>query len=90
MLRFHEGRTCLEGGRDAKAAWLPVTPGLRNWRVQMAAADVEHFEAVAGDLLEELGCPRVTPQSRPEVAVYASGIRDQFARDSHALGDWLP
>jgi hypothetical protein len=90
VLRFHEGRTCAEAGRDAKAAWLPITPGLRDWRVQMSDADVERFEAVAGDLLDELGYSRAARQLRPEVMAYASGIRNQFARDSHALGDWLP
>ncbi len=33
----------------------PPTPGLRDWRSQMAPADVAAFEAVAGDLLRELG-----------------------------------
>jgi hypothetical protein len=90
MLRFHEGRTHMGDGRDAKAAWLPVTPGLRDWRVQMTAAEVERFEAVAGGLLEELGYSRATSHPRNEVVAYASWIRDQFARDAHVLGDWLP
>ena len=90
MLRFHEGRTRVEGGLDAKNAWLPVTPGLRDWRVQMTAAEVERFEAVAGDLLDELGYPRAVPHPQPDVVAYASRIRNQFARDSQALGDWLP
>ncbi len=90
MLRFHEGRTCAEAGRDAKTAWLPITPGLRDWRVQMSAADVERFEAVVGDLLDELGYPRAVAQPRPEFVAYASRIHEQFARDSQALGDWLP
>src|SRR5262249_60807431 len=33
----------------------PPTTGVRDWRVEMAAADVESFEHVAGDLLRELG-----------------------------------
>jgi len=33
----------------------PPTSGLRDWRTQMAPADVAAFEAVAGDLLRELG-----------------------------------
>jgi hypothetical protein len=32
-----------------------VTPGLRDWRSQMSPSDVGAFEAVAGDLLSELG-----------------------------------
>jgi hypothetical protein len=90
MLHFHEGRTRVEGGLDAKNAWLPITPGLRDWRVQMSAAEVERFEAVAGPLLDELGYPRATSHPRTEIVSYASRIRDQFARDTHALGDWLP
>jgi LPS sulfotransferase NodH len=33
----------------------PPTPGLRDWRTDMPAADIEAFERVAGDLLAELG-----------------------------------
>src|SRR5262249_50846792 len=43
MLRFHEGRTRDEPGLDAKQAWRPITAGLRDWRSQMPAADVERF-----------------------------------------------
>ena len=31
------------------------TPGLRDWRDEMARPDLESFERVAGDLLAELG-----------------------------------
>jgi Sulfotransferase family len=57
MVRYHEGRTIDDPALDAKHAWLPPTPGLRDWRRQMAPGDVERFEAVAGGLLEELGYP---------------------------------
>ena len=33
----------------------PPTPGVRSWREDMSASDVVAFEAVAGDLLAELG-----------------------------------
>jgi hypothetical protein len=33
----------------------PPTPGLRDWRTGMSAGDVAAFEAVAGDLLADLG-----------------------------------
>ena len=33
----------------------PPTPGLRNWRSELGPEDVAAFEAVAGDLLAELG-----------------------------------
>jgi LPS sulfotransferase NodH len=32
----------------------PPTPGVRDWRTQMAAEDVRRFERVAGDVLREL------------------------------------
>lgn len=57
MLRFHEGRTRDNPRLDAKKAWRPVTTGLRSWRQQMDRADAGRFEAVAGQLLAELGYP---------------------------------
>jgi hypothetical protein len=33
----------------------PPTPGLRDWRTQLSAGDAAAFDAVAGDLLSELG-----------------------------------
>jgi len=58
MLSFNEGKERHREGLDAKKAWLPPTPGLRDWRTQMKPEDVELFEALAGDLLTELGYPR--------------------------------
>jgi hypothetical protein len=60
MLRFHEGRQVDNPRFNAKKAWRPVTAGLRSWRGQMAAHDVARFEAIAGDLLVELGYPLAT------------------------------
>ncbi len=81
MLRFHEGRTKTDPGLDAKHAWLPITPGLRNWRSQMPTEDVERFEAAAGGLLDELGYPRAVPRCRPENLNRASRIRYLLAQD---------
>ena len=56
---------------------LPPTPGLRDWRREMAAADVARFEAVAGGLLDELGYgrvrrpPSVAADARPPVPIVA-------------------
>jgi hypothetical protein len=58
MLAFHQSRTRTKQGLDAKRAWLPVTPALREWQSEMSASELERFEAVAGDLLDELGYPR--------------------------------
>lgn len=58
MLEFHHAKQRSVGHLSAKSAWLPPTPGLRDWRTQMPADDVELFEALAGDLLQEYGyCP---------------------------------
>ena len=96
MLRFHEGRTRTVPPSDAKHAWLPsagdksefrlrpITAGLRDWRSQMSHADVEKFEAAAGDLLDELGYPRAIPRLRSERLEDASRIRELLALDSRA------
>lgn len=41
---------------------LPPTKGLRAWRSEMTAGDVASFEALAGDLLDQLGYPREWPE----------------------------
>jgi hypothetical protein len=81
MLRYQEGLTKSDPGLDAKHAWLPITPGLRNWRSQMPAEDVERFEAAAGDLLDELGYPRAVPCPLPESLESAARIRNLLAGD---------
>ena len=43
----------------------PPTRGVREWREQMSEPDVEAFEAVAGDLLSELGYEVRTGARRP-------------------------
>jgi hypothetical protein len=90
MLRFHEGRTKSKPGLDAKKAWLPVTPGLRDWRSQMAPSDVERFEAAAGDLLAELGYPRAFPSPSPDVAKDVARIRESFTQELRSRQDALP
>ncbi len=89
MLRFHVGRTRIEPQLDAKNSWRPITPGLRNWRQEMSLEDVELFEAVAGDLLEELNYPRAIPQPAANILQYASSIQETFDENSQLLGDWL-
>jgi hypothetical protein len=67
MLRFHESHKRSDHMPVAKGGWLPwrpIVPGLRDWRTQMPHEDVERFEAVAGDLLGELGYPRAFPRLR--------------------------
>jgi hypothetical protein len=90
MLRFHEGRTRAEPGLDAKQAWLPITPGLRDWQAGMAPADVELFEAAAGGLLDELGYPRAFPRPSPDAMREAARVRELFARDLRRKKEALP
>ena len=90
MLRFHEGRTRNEPGLDAKQAWRPITPGLRDWKTQMQGDDVERFEAVAGDLLDELGYSRAFPCPSREAKKRAARIQDLFTQDLHARKEVLP
>jgi hypothetical protein len=54
MLLADERRRKVRPGADSKHARLPPTPGLRDWRTDMPPEKVEQFEAVSGDLLEEL------------------------------------
>ena len=81
MLRFHEGRTKSDPGLDAKRAWRPITPGLRDWKTQMPTEDVERFEAVAGDLLDQLGYPRAVPRPSADIMKRAARIRDLFTQN---------
>jgi hypothetical protein len=90
MLRFHEGRTRSDPGLDAKAAWLPITAGLRDWRSQMCAEDIERFEAIAGDYLEELGYPRACPSPSRASREHASKIRELYTHDAPARREELP
>src|SRR5262249_30173629 len=88
MLSFHEGRA--KAGRDAKNAWLPITPGMRDWTTQMPPPECERFEAVAGSLLGELHYPRAFPQPCLEALASATSLADRFAADMQLHGDLLP
>jgi hypothetical protein len=76
MLAFHEGRTRSEPGLDAKKAWRPITAGLRSWRTEMPAEDVERFEAAAGALLTELGYPRAAEAPGADAVRRAAAVRE--------------
>ncbi|MBI4259824.1 MAG: sulfotransferase [Actinobacteria bacterium] len=61
----------------------PPTRGARDWRTEMAEADVMAFEAAAGDLLEELGFERrherLPAGIRAQAAARLAGIRTRGA-----------
>jgi hypothetical protein len=90
MLEFHVGRTKDDPGLDAKQAWRPITPGLRDWRTQLPAADCERFEALAGDLLDELGYPRAHPRPGAAAVDRAGHIRQLFVQDLQSRLELLP
>jgi hypothetical protein len=90
MVRFHEGRISLKPGLDAKHAWLPVTAGLRDWRRDMPRDHAERFEALAGDLLDELGYARSVSRLSPAAVRRAAELRSRFSEDVSRRGFPLP
>ncbi len=86
MLHFYHGHARSESGLSAKEAWLPITPGLRDWKTQMPPADVERFEAIAGGLLGELGYPRGCPSLTPAARQRAAHLRQHFEQALAARG----
>jgi hypothetical protein len=90
MVRSYHDRAMAGPGQDAKHPWMPITPGLRDWQSQMPGDAVEHFEAVAGAMLDELGYQRAAPCPRPKEVEYAARARDWFARDALALRYSVP
>jgi hypothetical protein len=81
MLGLHRGRERGAPGRGAKGAWRPVTAGLRDWRTEMPAGDIERFEAAAGELLDELDYGRCLPTPSTAATTRAARLRESFARD---------
>ena len=83
-LEFHRGKTPREEPRESKGEWLPPTPGLRDWRTQMSPRDVELFEAIAGDVLAELGYERAHPSISPSIAALADDCAARWISDRSA------
>jgi hypothetical protein len=81
MLEYHEGKTRANGRLSAKEAWLPPTPGLRDWRAQMPTEDVALFEALAGDALSSFGYERAVTSIPREVRSRADECRDWWAAE---------
>jgi len=81
MTRFHERRPAAATAPGADNPWRAATPGLRDWRSQMPAGDVERFEAAAGDALEEFGYLRRHAAATGPVSEHAARMRARF--DDH-------
>jgi hypothetical protein len=81
MLTFHRGKTRQRAGISSKKAWLPAQPGLRDWRAQMSRRDLQLFEALAGDLLADLGYELATSGIPPSVRGVARRCQDRWAEE---------
>ncbi len=79
MLRYHERAEDLIGGlratRHVQGVRRPPTEGVRNWRTAVAPHDLQLFEALAGDLLDQLGYERSGLPVTGRVKVEAHAIR---------------
>ena len=78
MLNYHEVFKA-SAGPEVVHDRQPITPGLRNWRAQMPANDVERFEAAVGVLLDELGYPRAFARPRPVALEHSTKVRGLLA-----------
>jgi hypothetical protein len=79
MLLSNQRRGKVRAGADSKHSRLPPTPGLRDWRSQLTAEETERFEAISGDLLDELGYERRCAQPSGETLGQARRFRERYA-----------
>ncbi|HEY4491961.1 MAG TPA: sulfotransferase, partial [Acidobacteriota bacterium] len=87
MPAFHEGKT--KAGRDAKHAWIGITPGLRDWRRDMEPRNVALFEAAAGDVLQELGYD-LASQRDANLLNHVQPLKASFAEDAQSKIRYVP
>jgi hypothetical protein len=87
MIRFHEGPA---PKKQDDHPWRPITPGARDWRLQMPSDACLRFEAAAGDLLEKLGYPRAWPQLPPDARKQAAEFHRLFTADATRRKERLP
>jgi Sulfotransferase family len=83
MLRYFEDHRVASERPHYRNVARPPTPGLRDWRREMAPADVAAFEAIAGGLLEEFGyrrgAPHLSPGDRARAAARWTGVQARRA-----------
>ncbi len=75
MSRFHENKIRDDPGLSPKKAWLPATPNLRNWRTNLTDEDVALFDALAGELLAQLGYERSAADRSAQTSLTAEQCR---------------
>ncbi len=90
MPRFDERRSGTDPDLELAHPSFPITRGLRDWRSQMPAEEVERFEAAAGDLFDALGYPRAFPCPSPRALEHAWEVRRAFTQDLRSNGSRLP
>lgn len=78
MLNYHEAFRAGEGPETVHDRQ-PITSGLRNWKTQMPASDVERFEAAVGTLLDGLGYERAFASPRPIAIEHSTQVRSMLA-----------
>lgn len=82
MLRYFEGAASLLRAEphphEHENLRLPPTKGLRDWRTTVSAAEVARFEALAGDLLGELGYERASPTLPAPARIRASQVEARW------------
>ena len=80
MLHYHEAFEEAGGGEGAGHDRQPITSGLRDWRTQMPADEVERFEAAAGALLDEVGYPSAFAHPRTVAVEHSTQVRNLLAK----------
>jgi hypothetical protein len=82
MLDYHQrGETLAASTKDPQAFTAlskPPTRGLRDWRTQMKKSDIALFEAIAGDLLVDLGYERSTSATSGATRLRVGAARTQW------------
>jgi len=81
MVNFHLGKTRSHPGLSAKSAWLPATRGIRDWRRSMRPDDLELFEALAGQCLEDFGYERHFDTISGSTAELATRYRELWRQE---------
>jgi hypothetical protein len=90
MTRFYEGKTRVKQGRSSKAQWLPPTSGLRDWRAQLDAGDVERVEATVGGLLADLGYRSRFERFAPATLERVADVHETFTSTARSMDRTLP